>query len=197
MLAIIGIVVVFAAVLGGYLLERGNPYVLMQPAELLIVGGAAAGIILVANPPAVIRKMRHGVAVVLRAPRHTRESFLRHLLMLFEVFAYSQKAGIVSLESDVENPPQSRIFSRYPGFLQDEATRNFVRDSLRMLVIGATSSQNTADPTASRAGEECVCESSRFGNLARPIRLHLGAAGAPNGGAGVPGKWPMRTSSPR
>jgi len=69
MFAIIGIVVVFAAVFRGcYLLERGNPYVLMQPAELLIVGGAAAGIILVANPPAVIRKMCSGVAAVFGTP---------------------------------------------------------------------------------------------------------------------------------
>ena len=138
MLALIGIVVVFAAVFGGYLLERGNPYVLMQPAELLIVGGAAAGIILVANPPAVIRKMCHGVAVIFRAPRHTPESFLRHLVMLFEVFVYSQRAGIMNLEPDVESPPESRIFSKYPGFLQDEVTRNFICDSLRMLVIGST-----------------------------------------------------------
>jgi chemotaxis protein MotA len=141
MLALIGIIVVFAAVFGGYLLERGNPYVLMQPAELLIVGGAAAGIILVANPPAVIRKMRHGVAAIFAAPRYTRESFLRHLLMLFEVFVYSQRAGIVGLEPDVEDPPKSRIFSKYPDFLKDEVARSFVCDSLRMLVIGATSAQ--------------------------------------------------------
>lgn len=120
------------------MLERGNPYVLMQPAELLIVGGAAAGIILVANPPAVIGKMRHGVAAIFGAPRYTRESFLRHLLMLFEVFVYGQKGGIGSLDLDVEDPSKSRIFSKYPDFLRDEVARNFICDSLRMLVIGAT-----------------------------------------------------------
>jgi len=138
MLTLIGIIVVFAAVFGGYLLERGNPYVLMQPAELLIVGGAAVGVILVANPPAVIHKMWTGMVAIFRAPRHTRESLLRHLLMLFEVFMYSQRASLMNLEADVENPPESRIFSKYPGFLRDEVTRDFVCDSLRMLVIGAT-----------------------------------------------------------
>ena len=121
------------------MLERGNPYVLMQPAELLIVGGAAAGIILVANPPAVIRKMRHGVAAIFVASRYTREAFLRYLLMLFEVFVYSQKAGLGSLEPDVEDPSKSRIFSKYPDFLRDAVASNFICDSLRMLVIGATS----------------------------------------------------------
>ena len=43
MLAIAGILLVFAAVLGGFLIEKGNPYVLMQPAELLIIGGSALG----------------------------------------------------------------------------------------------------------------------------------------------------------
>lgn len=138
MFVLIGIVVVFAAVFGGYLLERGNPYVLMQPAELLIVGGAAAGIIMVANPPDVLRKMCRGVATVFRAPPHNRESFLKHLRMLFEVFVYSQRAGLLNLEPDVEKPAKSRIFSRYPEFLHDEVTRDFICDSLRIMVIGAT-----------------------------------------------------------
>jgi len=65
MIAILGLILVFAAVFGGYLWERGNPYVLMQPAEILIVGGAAMGIILVSNPLPVIRKM--GLRVALAA----------------------------------------------------------------------------------------------------------------------------------
>lgn len=139
MFAILGILVVLAAVFGGYLLERGNPYVLMQPAELLIVGGAAAGIIITGNPPEVLRKMSRGLMVIFRAPRHTRVMFLRHLRMLFEVFVYSQRAGLMNLEQDVERPRKSRIFSRYPDFLEDTATCAFICDSLRMLVIGATS----------------------------------------------------------
>src|SRR5579885_2711450 len=98
MLAILGIVLLFAAVFGGYVLERGNPYVLLQPAELLIVGGAAAGITLVANPPAVIRKMWTAGAAIFREAAHTRESYLRALCMLYELFAYVQRAGIAQLE---------------------------------------------------------------------------------------------------
>ena len=61
--------------------------------------------------------------------------------MLYEVFAFVQRAGIVALEQDVETPRNSRIFSRYPAFLRDRATLNFVCDSLRMLVIGVTTPQ--------------------------------------------------------
>jgi chemotaxis protein MotA len=139
MLAFIGIVLVFVAVFGGFLVEKGNPWVLMQPAELLIIGGAAIGIILVSNPPSVIRKMAKGILLAFRPPRRGRETFLRHLRMLYEIFVYSQRAGgIMDLENDVDNPEHSRIFSNHPDFLRDRATRQFVCDSLRMLVIGAT-----------------------------------------------------------
>jgi chemotaxis protein MotA len=57
MFVIIGILVVFGAVVGGYLMEHGNPRVLLQPAELIIIGGAAAGTVLVANPVHILKKI--------------------------------------------------------------------------------------------------------------------------------------------
>jgi chemotaxis protein MotA len=138
MLAIAGIVVVFLAVLGGYILEQGNPLLLIQPAELLIVVGAAVGITIVANPLRVIRKIAYGARNVLRAPTLTRPGLIRHLLMLYEVFGYGQRAGSINLEADIENPASSRIFSKYPEFLRDAGIRQFLCDSLRMLVIGVT-----------------------------------------------------------
>jgi len=138
MLALIGVIAVFAAVLGGYLLEHGNPWVLLQPAELLIVVGAAAGTVLVANRPALIRKMFTGARDAFLTSPHGREFLLRHLRMLYEVFCFVQRAGIAALEPDVDTPHRSQIFSRYPEFLRDRATCNFICDSLRMMVIGAT-----------------------------------------------------------
>jgi chemotaxis protein MotA len=141
MQAIFGILGVFLAVLGGFLLEHGTLLVLLQPAELLIVGGAAAGIVAVANPPDVIRRMWEGTRAAFRPAVRTPEVFLRHIRMLYEVFCFVQRAGAMELERDVEDPGSSRIFSNYPEFLRDQPTRAFVCDSLRMLVLGVTSSQ--------------------------------------------------------
>jgi chemotaxis protein MotA len=141
MLAIAGIVLVLAAVFGGYLFESGNPYVLLQPAELLIVCGAAIGIILIANRPAVIRKMLLSAVAAFGPARRTRISFIRSLQMLYELFSYIQRAGTTAVEKDVEEPAQSQIFARYPEFLKDGVTVHFLCDSLRMLVIGATTPQ--------------------------------------------------------
>jgi chemotaxis protein MotA len=141
MYAILGVVLVIAAVLGGFLLERGNLYILLQPAELLIVGGAAVGITLVANTPGVIRKMGQGIASILHAPTLRPGLYLRYLRMLYEVFGLVQRSGTRSLESHVEQPEGSEIFSRYPDLMSDPDTRDFLCDSLRMLVIGATTAR--------------------------------------------------------
>jgi chemotaxis protein MotA len=138
MLAVVGVIAVFVAVLGGYMLEKGNPWVLFQPAELLIVMGAAAGTVLIAYPPALIRRMLTGTRDAFLPPPHGRKSLLLHLRMLYEVFVFVQRAGITALENDVDSPQKSAIFSRYPEFLHDRETRAFICDTLRMMVIGAT-----------------------------------------------------------
>ena len=124
--------------IGGFPLESGNLYVLLQPAELLIVGGAAAGIVMVANPPSVIRRMGRGTLAAFRPPPHSPRTFLRYMRMLYEIFCYIQRAGVTEFEQDVEDPPNSRIFANHPDFLKNDATRAFVCDSLRMLVVGVT-----------------------------------------------------------
>lgn len=146
MLAVLGILLALAAVFGGYLLEKGNPWVLVQPAELLIIGGAGAGIVLTANSPTTIRKIAQGLGSVFRPHPADATAFLRNLRMLYEVFLYAQRAGgIMQLEADVEDPERSAIFSNHPEFLRDGRTRAFVCDSLRMLVIGATSAQELSE----------------------------------------------------
>jgi chemotaxis protein MotA len=141
MVAILGVALVIAAVLGGFLMERGNLYILLQPAELIIVGGAAIGIVLVANPPGVIRKMGQGVASILHPPPLQSGLYLRYLRMLYEVFGLVQRTGAGALEPHVEQPEASAIFSRDPDLMRDPETREFVCDSLRMLVIGATTAR--------------------------------------------------------
>jgi chemotaxis protein MotA len=138
MLALLGIALVFAAVFGGYVLEKGNPWVLLQPSEMLIVCGAAMGIVLIAHPPATIRKMLRGAWAILFPPYRGRGFFLRSLRMLYEVFCYAQRAGALNLEAEVEDPKGGRIFSQYPELLQDRPTMAFLCDSLRLIVIGVT-----------------------------------------------------------
>ncbi len=136
MVALIGLLVVFASVIGGFLLEKGNIYVLLQPAEVLIIGGAAMGTLVVANPPSVLKRILRGVAAVFKGSHYSKEFFLSNLKMLYELFSHARKHGLDKLEQDVEEPEKSAIFSQYPGFLKDHHAVKFVCDTLRVGVAG-------------------------------------------------------------
>lgn len=82
MFVLIGIVVVFGAVVGGYLMEHGNIRVLLQPAELLIIGGAASGTVLIANPPFILKKILGGLMGVVKGSKFTKERYLESLRMM-------------------------------------------------------------------------------------------------------------------
>lgn len=142
MLAIIGIVLVLVCVVAGFLLEKGQIGVLLQPPELLIIAGAAAGTLLGANPLHILKKIASRVAGVLKGSPFSKQRYLDTLKMLFDLLARSRKEGAIAIESDVEDPAKSAIFSRYPVFLKDHHARNFVCDTLRMAITGGVSAMD-------------------------------------------------------
>jgi len=136
MFAIIGIVVVFGAIMAGYLMEKGNLLVLMQPAELIIIGGAALGTLLIANPVHILKAMASGVASSVMPSPFNKQRYLNTLKMMFEFLNKVRKEGLLSVENDVESPKESVIFKKYPEFLKDHHAQEFVCDTLRMAVTG-------------------------------------------------------------
>jgi chemotaxis protein MotA len=133
---IIGIVVVFGAVVGGYLMEHGHIKVLLQPAELLIIGGAGLGTVLISNPMHILKKIAAGLSGVFGGSKFTTQRYLESLKMMYELLNKARKDGLVALESDVEEPAKSPILSKYPAFLKEHHVLNFVCDTLRMAVSG-------------------------------------------------------------
>jgi chemotaxis protein MotA len=136
MFVMIGILLVFGAVIGGFLMEHGNIRVLLQPAELLIIGGAAAGTILIANPLHILKKIVGGLLGVFKGSRFTRDRYLESLKMMYEFLNKARKEGLVGIEGDVEEPSKSAIFSKYPKFLNDHHILDFVCDTMRTAVTG-------------------------------------------------------------
>lgn len=136
MFAILGFVVVLGAVVGGYLMEHGQIRVLLQPAELLIIGGAGLGTLLVANPLSTLRRIVKGIQLVFKGSPYTREFYLETLRLLNGLFMEARKLGMVKLEEDVENPSKSPVFTKYPNFLAHHHAVDFVCDTLRMAISG-------------------------------------------------------------
>lgn len=128
--------VVIGAIVGGYLMEKGNLMVLVQPSELVIIGGAAIGTLLIANPLPVVMKIVKGALAVLSGSKYSAKFYLESLQMLNDIFQYARKQGMAKLEEDVEKPDASPLFSKYPKFLKDHHALNFVCDTLRTSLSG-------------------------------------------------------------
>jgi chemotaxis protein MotA len=136
MFAIIGIVVVFGAVIGGFLMEKGHMAVLVQPAELLIIAGASTGTLLVANPIHILKGIGSGLVGVLKGSSFGKPRYLSALKMMYQFLNKVRKEGLLSVEMDVEKPKESSIFKNYPDFLGDHHAKDFVCDTLRMAITG-------------------------------------------------------------
>ena len=136
MIPIVGILIVFGAVIGGFLMEKGPMAVLMQPAELLIIGGAALGTLLVANPIHIIKGIMAGLMGVLKGSKLGKDRYLSTLKMMYQFLNKVRKEGLLSVENDVEKPDASPIFKNFPEFLNDHSSRDFVCDTLRMAITG-------------------------------------------------------------
>lgn len=136
MFVIIGILVVFGAVVAGYLMEHGNLRVLLQPAELVIIGGAAVGTVLIANPLHILKAIAGGIAGVFGGSKYGKPKYLETLKMLYELFARARKEGLMALETDSDAPDKSPVFSKHPSFLKDHHALAFVCDTIRMTASG-------------------------------------------------------------
>ncbi len=136
MFAIVGILLVFGAVIGGFLMEKGHIEVLIQPAELLILGGAAIGTLLVANPMHILKGILAGLKGVLGGSPFGKARYLSTLKMMYQFLNKVRKEGLLSVEADVEKPAESVIFKSNPDFLNNHHARDFVCDTLRMAITG-------------------------------------------------------------
>lgn len=135
MFVIIGIVVVFGSVIGGYMLH-GDLAVLWQPGEFIIIGGAALGAFLISNPLPVVKKTIAGVLGALKGASVSKAKYIELLQMLYELFQFAKREGIIALEPHVESPESSSIFSKYPGFLANHHAVEFLSDTLKILLSG-------------------------------------------------------------
>ena len=136
MVSIIGIVIVLGAIAGGYRMEHGKFLVLMQPAELVIIFGAAIGTVVIANPVPVLMKIGKGLAGVFGGSPFTKARYLETLKMLYELFSLARKAGTAKLEEEVDNPGKGQVFNKYPKFMASHHALHFLCDTLRMAVTG-------------------------------------------------------------
>lgn len=136
MFPIIGLVIVFGSIVGGYLLEHGNLYVLIQPAEFVILGGAAIGSLVITCPPKLLFQILKSLPKVFSGKSQGKDSYLTMMGLLYTIFVKIKKDGLLAIEKDIEEPEKSPLFKAYPEILKNHHAIDFICDNLRVFVVG-------------------------------------------------------------
>ena len=142
MFVIIGFAIVLISVLGGFA-EAGGPFlVLIQPAEFIIIGGAALGALLASAPKTVLQSIIHKSIGALKGETVTKATYLSVLKLMYELLYMAQKEGLIALEKHIETPAESPIFSKYADILSQKTLISFMTDTFRMVIIGGIASHD-------------------------------------------------------
>lgn len=142
MIQIAGILGVFVAVFGGYLIAGGKMGVILHAIgpEMLIIGGSGFMTLLIAGDGALVAKTMKAFGKVFKGSSWQRRDFSDLLCLLYLLLRTHQKEGAAKLEKHIEKPESSAIFSRYPRIMADEALRGLICDTLRTVTL------NNKDP---------------------------------------------------
>jgi chemotaxis protein MotA len=135
--SIIGYVIVFGGVIGGFVIEGGPISILNQPVEFLIIGGAGIGALVVGTPLKVLAALGNKLKTAIVGNGSTKSDYMELFAMLYEVFSIMRKSGEMALEKDVDDPENSEIFKKYPQFTSNHAAKNMLLDSLRLVISGS------------------------------------------------------------
>jgi chemotaxis protein MotA len=135
-LVIVGYLVVMASVFGGFAMGGGHLAALLQPLELLMIGGAASGAFFVGNSSKAIKATLKALPTVFKGAKYSRAMYMELMALLYELLGKVRKEGLMSIESDIENPESSPLFSKYPTVVADHHIVEFMTDYLRIMVSG-------------------------------------------------------------
>jgi len=137
MFQIIGIVLLFGLVFGSYLMSGGNLGVIIEaaPHELMAIGGAGIASFLISNSMTVIKASGGGMSKVFAGPKWKASDYRDLLSLLFLLTKTMKSKGVIALESHIENPKDSTIFSRFPRVMKDHFAVDFICDTLRMMTM--------------------------------------------------------------
>jgi len=138
MSTIIGIVVVLGSVLGGFAMSDGPFAVLVQPAELVVIGGAALGALVISAPGKVMSRVKHAFGMSFKIDVPAKDDYMDLLKALYQIFSVMRRDGVLALEGHLAQPEQSSILKNYPSLIRRHHAMVFFIDALKQLVDGCT-----------------------------------------------------------
>lgn len=135
----IGFVVLIAMVFGGFAITGGalGPVMHALPHEMLIIGGAALGALIIGNSGAELKAMGSGLGKVFKGPKYKKQDYLDVIFLVSKLMKMLRTEGPIALEPHVEDPKSSALFAEYPRLLADHTLINLIADTLRLVVVSS------------------------------------------------------------
>ena len=141
---IIGLIVTIGCVLGGFMAMGGHVSLLVQPFELMIIGGAGVGGYIVANTMKVIKDTGKALGEAFKHKVPKERDYLDTLGVLYSLMRDLRTKSRNEIEAHIDNPDESRSSSPPRPFWP---TRTSPPSSATM---SASSSSAMPAPTRSR-----------------------------------------------
>lgn len=136
MFVIIGIVVVLLAVIGGFIFAGGDFVLLIQPAEFIVIIGAAVGSLLISSPSGVLKKIVKTLPTIFKSHSYSKEDYLQLLKAFNDLFLLAQREGLLAIEKHIETPEESDILSKNQKFLNNDLAKTFFCDTMKVMLSG-------------------------------------------------------------
>ena len=135
----IGLVILLVMVFGGFTITGGalGPVMEAIPHEMLIIGGAAIGALVIGNSMKELKALGGGVAKVFKGPTYKKQDFLDVIFLVSRLMKLLRTDGPIALEPHVEDPANSAIFQEFPRLLKDRALVHLIADTLRLVVVSS------------------------------------------------------------
>ena len=141
MVVIIGFIIVTGCVLGGFSISGGQIGALIHPAEILTIGGASLGALIVMSPVKVLKDMMKGILQALKGTPFNKVAYEELFKALYELFRLARRSGFLSLEPHLSNPHDSAIFQKYPKVAGNHHVMEFICGLLTPIMDGSVSPQ--------------------------------------------------------
>lgn len=134
MLILIGYIIILLCVFGGFALSGGHLKAIFQPLELLIIGGAAIGAFVVGNSMATIKSVLKTLPSAFKGQKSAKKMSIDLLSLMYALLNKARQQGLMSLETDVDEPENSPIFKAYPSLMAQHHVIEFICDYFRLII---------------------------------------------------------------
>ncbi len=134
----IGLIVVIGSVIGGFVMAGGKVGILLQPAEFVVICGAALGTVLASSPGQMKARIKHVLQLAFKDTVPKKQEYLDALKLQYELFTLARRQGVLALESHASEPLKSDLFSKYPSLAKNAGYRVFLAEALQHMANGVS-----------------------------------------------------------